>query len=68
MNPDQNDLLFGLCDLGMQHPELGDVSLSELEGITLRFGLKIERDLWFDGKHPISVYAAQARNAGRIEG
>ena len=40
-------LLFGMADLGMGCQELGYVSLNELKGIRLRFGLSIERDLHF---------------------
>ena len=67
MDPEEPDILFGLCDLGMGEPELGSVRLSELEGVKLRFGLGIERDLWFKGEHPMSYYADKARKARRIE-
>lgn len=68
MDPEDNDILFGLCDLGMDCAELGSVSLTELSSIKLRFGLKIERDLHFTAKHPMSVYvrAARATNPQRI--
>ena len=39
---DGEDTFFGLVD-GFEK-ELGYFSLSELEGVTLQFGLKIERD------------------------
>lgn len=39
---------FGWCDLGLGFPELGYVSLDEVESIRLPLGgLRIERDLWF---------------------
>jgi hypothetical protein len=41
------DMLFGLCDLGFGCPELGSASLAEIAGVTVAFGLKIERDLHF---------------------
>lgn len=45
-SPEGDDFVFfGLCDLGMGFPELGYVSLSELESVKLPFGLGIERDL-----------------------
>ena len=47
-------------------PELGTVRLSELENFEGPFGLGIERDLWFQPAHSISVYAEAARHAGRI--
>ena len=66
MSAEDNDILFGLCDLGMGFPELGYVRLSELEGVKGRLGLGIERDLYFEGRFPISVYAETARQAGGI--
>ena len=64
---DENgDTLFGLADLGLGFPELGYCSLNEITAHRGRFGLGIERDLHFEAKHPISVYAEAARNAGRI--
>lgn len=62
---DENgDILFGLADLG--YPELGSWSLSELTAIRLPFGLGIERDLHFEGRFPISVWAEAARTEGSI--
>jgi hypothetical protein len=56
---EDGDTLFGLADLG--YPELGSWSLSELTAIRLPFGLCIERDLHFEGRFPISVWAEAAR-------
>jgi Protein of unknown function (DUF2958) len=39
-------LFFGLADL--HEKELGYFCLSELQSVKLRFGLKIERDMYFD--------------------
>jgi len=61
MMPQDPDLMFGLCDLGMGFPELGYVRLSELEAIRLPLGFGIECDPHFTAKHPLSVYAAAAR-------
>jgi hypothetical protein len=66
MMPDEPDILFGLCDLGMGCPELGYVSLSELQSVKGRLGLGIERDLHFMARFPLSVYAEAARIAGAI--
>lgn len=44
---DDGDTPFGLADLGFGCPELGCFSLSELAGIRLSFGLRIERDIGF---------------------
>ncbi len=66
MDPDENDYLFGLADLGMGCPELGGISLSELQEYRGPLGLGIERDLYFKPKYPIRIYAAAARSAQRI--
>ena len=60
------DTLFGLCDLGFGCPEMGSASLSEIAALSLPFGLTIERDLCFEGRFPLSIYAAAARLAGSI--
>jgi hypothetical protein len=60
------DLMFGLCDLDMGCAELGYVSLAELTSVRLPFGLKIERDLFFDGRVPLSRWADLARATGSI--
>lgn len=60
IEPDDPDILFGLCDLGLGFPELGSVRLSELESVRGRLGLGIERDLYFEGKYPLLVYAEAA--------
>jgi len=65
-DPDEPDILFGLCDLGHGFPELGSVRLSELESFAGRAGLRIERDRYFEAKAPLSVYADAAREAGGI--
>lgn len=62
----QPDLLFGLCDLGFGAPELGYVSLAELEAVKGRLGIGLERDLSFRSRFPLSVYAEAARQNGRI--
>lgn len=60
------DLLFGLCDLGVGSPELGCVSLAELQHIRGATGMSIERDLWFEPRQSISAYAREAVAAGYI--
>ena len=63
---EDEDSLFGLADLGFGSPELGCFSLLEMASVRLPFGLGIERDLYFEGAFPLSVYAEAARKAGRI--
>ncbi|WP_027164084.1 DUF2958 domain-containing protein [Mesorhizobium sp. WSM1293] len=60
------DTLFGLCDLGFGFPELGSVSLAELQAVKGPLGLGIERDLYFKARFPLSVYAEAARLCGHI--
>src|SRR5690606_33993392 len=51
-------IAFGLCDLGMGFPELGNVSITELEEIRHPYlDLPVERDEYFESKYPLSVYA-----------
>lgn len=47
MDP-ETGMMFGWCDLGMGCPELGYVSLVELEALHGPAGLKVERDMWWD--------------------
>ena len=57
---------FGLADLGFGCPELGSFALEELELIQLPFRLGIERDIHFEGRFPLSVYAEAASRAGSL--
>lgn len=66
IDPDDEDLAFGLCDLGLGCPELGYVRLSELAAVRGRLGLPIERDRHFKARKSLSAYAEEARFAGRI--
>ncbi len=63
---DENDIMFGLADLGFGCPEMGDISLAELKEIKLPFGLSMERDTSFKGTKPLGEYANDARDAGSI--
>ena len=66
LDPAEPDIAFGLCDLGMGCPELGSVSLSELESVRGRLGLPIERDRYFKAQQTLTAYARDAREHGRI--
>jgi len=59
-DPDEPDIAFGLCDLGMGCPELGSVRISELESVRGKLGLPVERDRHFTAMHTLSVYARAA--------
>lgn len=46
-DPEDKDILYAVCDLGMDCIEAGPISLSELMSVKLPFGLSIERDMYF---------------------
>lgn len=60
MYPDDEDILYGLCDMGVGSPEIGDVSLEELKEIRGKIGLPVERDLGFKAKMNLSAYGRLA--------
>lgn len=66
IDPEDSDSAFGLCDLGMGFPEIGRVSLAELEAITGPGGLGIERDRHFTARQTLNEYAHEARRHSRI--
>lgn len=55
-----------MCDLGLGYPELGWVNLAEIAAVRGGLGLPVERDLHFEPQKRLSVYAREARLAGRI--
>ena len=64
---DDNDIAFGLCDIGFGTPELGYVSMQELYDIKFPpFGLGIERDRHWKPKKSLVEYGDEARENGRI--
>jgi hypothetical protein len=66
LDPEEPDIAFGLCDLGMQCPELGSVSVAELRAVRGRLGLPVERDLHFRARYPLSVFVRAAQRAHAI--
>ncbi|MEQ8829845.1 MAG: DUF2958 domain-containing protein [Alphaproteobacteria bacterium] len=66
IDPEEPDIAFGLCDLGMGSPELGSVSLSELASVRGRLGLPVERDRHFKPTKSLTAYADEARRLGHI--
>jgi len=63
---EDGDTLFGLCDLGMGFPELGYVSLSELQSIRKRLGLPLERDTGWVAEMSLVEYAEKSRREEQI--
>ena len=67
LDPDDEDVAYGLADLGFSCAELGHVSVRELSSIRLMRGaLGIKRDLSWRADKSLSAYARLARAAGRI--
>lgn len=66
LDPADGDTAFGLCDIGIGMPELGNVRISELASIVGPLKLSIERDLYFVAKRTLSEYARLARLNGSI--
>jgi hypothetical protein len=66
IDPEDPDIAFGLCDLGLGFPELGSVRLSEIASFRGALKLPVERDRFFEAAHPISVYARAASRADTI--
>lgn len=65
IDPDNRDIAFGLCDLGLGCPELGSVSLREIERLRGPLGLPVEQDQHFGETRRLSEIAKMARGAGR---
>jgi hypothetical protein len=66
LDPENPDIAFGLCDLGMGCPELGNVSIAEIESIRGPGGLGIERDIHFSATKTLSGYAEEAARLQHI--
>jgi len=62
LSPHDGDTAFGLCDLTQGAPELGSVSLRELQDMRGPTGLQVERDLSFHATQSICAYADIARS------
>jgi len=59
---DEDGYMFGLCDMGMGCPEMGDVHRSEFENA----GIRIERDMYWSTDKTIGELAREAKAAGGI--
>ena len=66
LDPEDPEIAFGLCDLGMGSPEIGRVSLAELATVCGPGGLGIERDIYFEPVKTLSGYMEEARCTGRL--
>jgi hypothetical protein len=66
LDPEEPDIAWGLCDLGMGCPETGSVRIPELESVRGRLGLSVVRDLQFTATKTLSAYADEAWTHGAI--
>jgi|CXWL01.1.fsa_nt_gi hypothetical protein len=66
LDPEDPDVAFGLCDLGMRFPELGSVRLFELMAVRGALGLAVERDVHVTATRTLGEYADAAMKAGAI--
>lgn len=66
LDPEYPDIGFGLCDLGMGFPELGSVSIEELQSVCVLNGMYVEVDKNFCAEFPMSVFVEAARNEQRV--
>jgi hypothetical protein len=67
LDPEDPDIAFGLCDLGMGCPELGSVRISEIRALRGRLNLPVERDLHFQADKTLTAYADEASRLGHIK-
>lgn len=65
-DPEDPDILYGLCDLGLGFAEPGSVRLSEILEVRGALGLPVERDVYFAADRPLSEYARLAAATGAI--
>ena len=66
VEPDNPDIAFGLCDLGMGFPELGSVSIEELSNYKGPLNLGIEREFHWEANKTLGEYAEKARQHRQI--
>ncbi|MDR3484340.1 MAG: DUF2958 domain-containing protein [Bradyrhizobium sp.] len=66
LDPEDPEIAFGLCDLGMGSPEIGRVSLVELTSVRGPGGLGIERDIYFEPVKTLSGYMQEVRRTGQL--
>ena len=65
-DPHYPEIAYGLADLGLGCPELGDICLNELTSVKGPLGLPVERDRHFTPTKTLGEYAKEAARHGRI--
>lgn len=66
IDPEDPNVAFGLCDLGLGFPEIGSVWLPELLALRGNIGLPVERDRHWKADKTLMQYARIAWEAERI--
>jgi len=66
LDPRDEDMAYGLCDLGMGAPRLDHVRLSDLQSIRGPRNLPVLRDTYFVPQRPLSEYVRRAEADGSI--
>ena len=65
MDKSNNDILYGIADLGFGFVEYGTFRLSEIERTKFPpFGLRVERDKYFKGEKSLNEYLSLKSLAG----
>ncbi|UCV00975.1 DUF2958 domain-containing protein [Acidovorax radicis] len=66
LDPADGNTAYGLIDLGISMPELGEVKLSDLASIVGPGQQPVMRDLYFRAVRPLSEYLRLAQENGSI--
>ena len=66
LDPADGDTAWGVVDLGISMPELGEIRLSVLASIVGPNKLPVRRDRYFQPVRPLSEYLRLARENGSV--
>ncbi|MBS0597130.1 MAG: DUF2958 domain-containing protein [Proteobacteria bacterium] len=66
LDPADNDTAWGIMDVGIGMPELGQIKLSDLASIVGPSRLPVLRDRYFKAVRPLSEYLRLAQENGSI--
>ena len=66
LDPADGDTAYGLIDLGLGMPELGEIKLSDLASIVGPRQQPVMRDRYFRAVRPLSEYLRLAQENGSV--
>lgn len=66
LDPADGDTAFGLIDLGIGMPDLGEIKLSDLASIVGPRQQRVMRDRYFNATRPLSQYLRLAQEDGSV--